>query len=290
MNVPARIRRRIVRTWRLRPRPFLKRRIGREVSAGLSSDHSPVLVYTMGKVGSATVLRTLQAARITVFHLHFLSARLTAEKRRAAGWGPVPDHLFLGEQLRRRILARPNQRFKIITLVRDPIAVRASSLFHAPGSAPHIRTEDGLIDPARAAEHFTRMVSRSGAFDYVFEWFDRELREVFGIDVFAEPFPRHEGHCVYRAARADTLLIRLEDLSHVGPTTIPRFLGVEGPLALSLDNIRVEKPDGPAYTRFLNLVRLDREICERIYDSPFVRKFYSDEEIAAFVTRWSGRQ
>ena len=80
-----------------------------EVYLGLrSSDHEPILIYQMGKVGSTSVSSSLNAAGLAnyVFDIHFLSEDLNKYRNFYIGSGivPVPYHIELGLALRKRII------------------------------------------------------------------------------------------------------------------------------------------------------------------------------------------
>ena len=80
-----------------------------EVYLGLKSSNAfPVLIYQMGKVGSTSVSKSLNAAGLSnyVFDIHFLSGDLTKHKYLYINSGivPVPYHIELGLALRRRII------------------------------------------------------------------------------------------------------------------------------------------------------------------------------------------
>lgn len=118
--------------------------------------HNPVFIYQMGKVGSSSVYKTLKAEglRQQIFFVHFLSNDLYSYKDFLinAGMNPVSYHIELGIALRRTILSRrDNLRYKIISMVRDPIARQISDIFQNPEIMEmDIRNPDGMIDKNKA--------------------------------------------------------------------------------------------------------------------------------------------
>lgn len=249
----------------------------------------PVLVYTMGKVGSTTVCHSLREAVLPnpVLPLHFLSADLSRHRKthEYAGIYPPPYHIFLGEAVR-KALPRP---CSVISLVRDPVAFVVSDLFENPAFAREaIRTGNGTIDSRKALGYLQQELANPRTFSYVNEWFDRELKQVFHIDVFAEPFPVDVGYAAYSKGDVKALVIRLEDLSRVGPTAISEFLDLAQPVTLASANVRKESEQAEAYDQVLHSIELDAALCRQIYASEFVTHFYNETMIERFRSKWTG--
>lgn len=252
------------------------------------SQAPPILIYQMGKVGSATVYRSLQQAALPnpVLHLHFLSGDLPEHREThiRAGVYPPPYHIYLGEAVRRLLNKNPHLRCKIITLVRDPIAFVVSNLFQNPQFIDELSLDKhGYLEAGRAVEHLHEVLRREETFRYVYQWFDKELKRVFSIDVFSVPFPRDTGYAFYRANTAEALLIRLEDLSQRGPTILAEFLDAGERIELFKGNVRKEAH----YDAAIKQLHLDRSLCREIYSSQFVRHFYDEEMIQRFIEKWS---
>lgn len=252
----------------------------------------PILVYQMGKVGSQTVYHSLINAMIPnpVMHLHFISEDLPdhIDTHEKAGIS-VPYHLFLGEAVRNILLKNPHSACKIISLVRDPIAFTVSDLFQNPYFASgDVMLGSGNIDPEKARIYLEGELKKPETFEYVDEWFDREIKRVFDIDVFEESFPVELGYAVYKKKNVEVLILRLEDLSDKGPYVISKFLGLDNPLKLTNSNVRNRTAGAGIYQRVLQEVRFDPSLCREIYTRRFVKHFYSNSMIERFISRWSG--
>jgi hypothetical protein len=259
------------------------------------SDKSPVLVYQMAKVGSSTVVRSLQQAdpERAVLHVHFLSPEMLREAgalhRKSNGHFGLPYDWHLGRALSERIEALSGAlRVQVVTLVRDPIAREVSGLFQNPEFAPTtLRDRNGHYDVERTIESLENKLSAVDACDYVHNWFDRELRATFGIDVFAAPFPKERGWAVLCNERARVLVLRMEELDRILGPALAEFLGLDEEPTAASGNVRSERPEGGDYRDVLAALRLPRRVCERIYDHRFSRHFYSDAMLADFIQRWS---
>lgn len=255
-------------------------------------DRPPILVYQMGKVGSSTIYRALQQAALPnrVLHLHFLSDDLVKyrEFQLKAGNYPLPYHIYLGESVQRIIRKKSQISCKIISLVRDPIAFVVSNLFHNPQFAQeNLLDRSGMMDVAKTGQYLTNILEKENTFDYVYNWFDRELKTVFDIDVFSRPFPREDGYAVYHHNTVAALIIRLEDLSNKGSEVLTRFLATPQVIRLEAQNTRAESRYGYVYLSLLHTIKIESSVCRRIYSHKFSRHFYDDDMIERFVERWS---
>ena len=122
---------------------------------------------------------------------------------------------------------------------------------------------------------------------YVEEWFDRELLKTFGVDVFATPFDFARGYTILRGERADVLVLRTEHLDRSLPPGVAELLRLpEGP-RVRRANERDLSRDGAAYAQVRKALRFPRAVVERIYAGRVARHFYTEEEIARFVQRWT---
>jgi len=248
-----------------------------------------VLVHQMGKVGSSSIGSSLRAMGVEtpVFQTHFLNPeRLWGhiERKRQRGH-PLLDHLTVSIHLRKLFEAGlADREWKVITLVRDPVARGVSAFFenielHIDDfSRRHAAGEISMDDIAR------EFLSRSP--DLPLNWLDAEIRDVFGIDVYASEFPKAEGYKIYAHGSVDLLLLKLELLDTCCVEAFDEFLGITG-FELCNDNVAENKYYRDIYRGFREQIAIPREQLDRMYASRFVRHFYSEEEIAAFRRKWS---
>jgi hypothetical protein len=271
----------------------LRTRIAREARvfrAFRLTTGTPILIYQMGKVGSSSVYRTLLKTkfRSSVFHVHFLSDDLFAHEQEHISNGIRAGARYSTEHaLRRYIIASNKPRVKIITLVRDPVAVLVSDVFQNPHLFPNLISRDKARFRARnLSRAIESEVLTERACDYVNGWFDRELKNVFGVDVYSCSFDKHRGFQIYPSPSAPTLLIRLEDLTPAGPNALSVFLGSTFPICLEKANERSGTLERSRYVA-IKTAKIDREVLERVYSGKLAQHFYTDEQIHAFVQRWS---
>jgi hypothetical protein len=256
----------------------------------------PLLIYQMGKVGSSSIHASVNTfwKSSPVYHLHVLSAaNLAALDRVIRDAYPrtrhIPEHLIAGEFLRHYLPRgpRPN-RWPIITLVRDPIARNVSSFFQ------DLTTRHTYLDfAAMLADNDTEGTARRliNAFldnhdhQRPLKWFDMELRRVFGIDVFAEPFDKQKGFTIYRNDRCRVLLIKLESLDRCVRAAFEQFLNIND-FKLQTENVSRQKKYGQLYDAVKRSINFPEAFIDRMYTSRLVQHLYTNDEIAVFRRKW----
>ena len=207
------------------------------------------------------------------------------------GWQNCPPnikgHLSKSYVLSQKIAQwyNPQRRCKVISLVRDPVALNVSGFFQnyrwwpAALIAQCKHKEPGYQHAL--LQHFLT----SYAHDVPLTWFDLDLQPVFKIDVFATPFSVAAGYQTYQSDFADLLLLRLEDLNRCAAVAFPPFLGVDN-FAIVRANEADAKWYATAYREFTQTVALPESYLDRIYNSKFAMHFYAEEELQAFRRKW----
>ena len=266
----------------------------------------PLIIYTMGKVGSQTVHRSLLASRLDmpIYHVHFLTQDLIdeyLEKRKqflgTEKYGRL-KHIWLYEYLRKCIDdGLHGKRWHIITLTREPISRNISDFFENIEAEPldaghryHVKSDPDFYDfeievNVEDMSELVQLFLERLDHDAPAEYFDQELKSVFDIDVFSGEFPTSKGYKIYKGQQADVLLIRLEDLNDCAGEAFKDFLGIDE-FTLTDANIGNEKASAPLYRKFKDSIVLPESYVERMYGSKYMRHFYSDEEIARFRAKW----
>lgn len=264
----------------------------------------PLLIYQMGKVGSKTVRKSLEALDLDmpIFHVHFLTEERVrdTEKERWKYLGTEKEghlkHVWQYQYLRKRMTSDLNgKKWKIVTLTREPIGRNISTFFEnldvelLEGDNRY-RIQSDYYD----FEIVANLENTDELVDIFFEklyhdrplvFFDQEIKSVFGVDVFSGEFPISKGYKVYEGELADVLLIRLESLNECAAEAFKEFLNIEE-LALLDTNVGGEKAYAPIYKEVKDSIVLPESYVERMYTSRYTRHFYSEREIARFRARW----
>ncbi|NQT91098.1 MAG: hypothetical protein HQ558_07585 [Candidatus Omnitrophica bacterium] len=253
----------------------------------------PIIIYQVGKVGSKTIEASLKNIKLrnAVYHAHFLSwdnMEAVEKELLAEPNAQPPRWLRRLRSLRRLIDENPGVRWKIITGVREPVIREISDVFqNLERDMPDLDKDDEEASLERIRRHVLKIFKDfNETTDYTCCWFDKELKDVFSVDVYASDFNKEAGYKIYSSDKGDILLIRLEDLSRCAREAFQEFLGIEN-FSLSKDNIGDKKWYSALYRWLLDSIIIPRDDLDRIYSSRYARRFYTEEEIAGFRKRWT---
>ena len=263
-------------------------------------DGQVIFVHIMGKVGSTSVVQSLNAAgvaaHIPIYTTFFLSkdGRSFMEALRQDGHGPwdrwpMPikrdnmRHHAIGKLIAGGYLR--NKQVKIVTLVREPIATNVSGFFQNWEFWP-----EDLQQKVRAqsGDYLQELIGRffeKYPHEVPVTWLDNEVKHNFNIDVFAQPFNVEKGYTIYHGPWADLLLIRLENLNDCAAEAFSKFFGLDS-FELINANVASEKWYSPMYKAFKQALVLPETYITRMAGSRYARHFYTNAEIAVFRKRW----
>lgn len=239
---------------------------------------SIILVYTMGKVASSSVYSTLRKKfpGLKVFHVHFLSDHWLDQKL-PTYHSFFHSNISLGKNILNEIERNPGKRIKVITLVREPVIREISDIFeNAPGTFGK-EVDLSTID----LEEFMDKKS----FDYPLNWFDTEFKNYLNFDVYSLPFDKSRGYSIYQCSAADVLCIKAEALNVVYKPALKEFLGIDN-FALHNSNTSEKKVQRDLYTKLRSSYKVAAEKLKVVYNSKYMRHFYTDEEIDGFIRTW----
>jgi hypothetical protein len=264
----------------------------------------PLLVYQMGKVGSTTVVAALRTTRINrrIYQLHILAPEVVGkfEIWRKTSFPQINDDLkyvwrcqYIYKRVQRGLSGK---KWKIITLVRDPIARNISDFFQNIEVTPlgsdrewRLRSEwydfESTINNDNVQELIEIFFERY-RHDAPSIWFDREFKGVLDIDIYANDFSTSKGYKIYEEESADVLLIRLENLGDCAAEAFKAFLDVDN-LTLRSKNVGSRKDYADIYRTFRDSIVFPAVYLDEMYSSRFARHFYSEAEIERFRATWS---
>jgi len=264
-----------------------------------SRDTEALIIYQMGKVGSTSVYRSLKLIDLGmhVFHVHFLSPEGVSwaenvYKREFSRTNRIERHIFDSLYLRKRIDEEEvDKPWKVITLVRDPIARNLSSFFQTfnlefPEFGYEHRVKSMPIEDLVA--ELEALFFEKFYHDRPLTWFDEEMKLVFGVDVFATKFPKVNGYTIYNGPEADVLLFKLEDLNKCASQAFRQFLDVDN-FTVFKANEAQDKAYSKVYDQFVERIRIPDSYIDKMYESKYMRHFYSDAEIEKFRAKWIRR-
>jgi hypothetical protein len=254
-----------------------------------------ILVHQMGKVGSSAIVRSLEDLNLEtpVFHTHSLNLQ-ELNNRISRHLEALPNNfgdIFIKGHLRTSKLLvsalkkkSKRRKWKIITLVREPISRNISAFFqNTTGYDNFIESiRNGLLDNELVLDKFLNDYAHNSPL----EWLDLEIKDVFGLDLYQDDFPKSEGYKIYSAgSEFDIMVIRIEDLNHCHKKAFKEFLGIEN-FSLSKENISLNKEYSDIYHSFLKQVSIPSWYVDKMYSSKYFKHFYSDSEIENYRKKW----
>jgi hypothetical protein len=200
---------------------------------------------------------------------------------------------FLREELIKRF---DGQKWKIISLTRDPIARNLSAFFEnlefkqmSEQSKYRVKSDYYNIDPiiltGNDLEKLSILFFDRFKHDSPLDFFDRELKSVFGIDVYSSEFPKTKGYKIYSGEKADAIIIKLEYLNQCVQFAFKEFFNVEN-FTLIHTNIGKQKDYAAVYSQFKDFILFPKHYMDKMYQSKYMQHFYSDEEIEHFRHKW----
>jgi len=260
-----------------------------------------VFLYQMGKVGSSTVMTSLYSQGINkkqqLFWVTFLSKAGIQffSDLHANGFDSKQDlssrsirNIYQKKALataiqQQRQLHRP---YKVISLVRDPVATNLSGFFQnyfwwPPALLAQCEARSGDYLRELATCFFERYPH-----DVPLTWFDSEMKAVFDIDVFEQDFPATVGYQIYNGPHADLSLIKLEQLDQCYTQAIGDFLAVPD-FRLSKANRADDKWYSTLYREFRDYIRFPKTYLDQMYESKMAQHFYTEQEITRFRHKWA---
>lgn len=267
-----------------------------------------VVVYHMGKVGASALVNSLHAhnPRLQIYQVHTLTRKGITEAEaiyRVMGQNTGQTmtararHLLRSRDLRKRMQRLLyGQKWKVITLVREPIARNIASFLQTIDyPLPNFRARycAGELDLATVRKIFLQQFDHG----HVLRWFDEELQRALGINVFLSGFPKEKGYQIYTGERCELLLIKREKLKECAATALAEFLGIQdfSPAAAAMTGERElgdldynldQNLERDLYRDFCSGLQLPQRYVNALYDSQYMQHFYSQAEITAFTAKW----
>ena len=229
-----------------------------------------ILVYTIEKTGSSSVLKSLSLAGIPHTRVHNVYQYCFAKKDNT-------DVLTT----RFQNMLRLQNNIKMITLVREPFS-RSLSVFFAviSGFGFNSIVAPGASFIGACADFMEREVA------FQFDWFDNELKALIGIDIFEHPFDRENGYGIIKHNNIELLVMKLEKLGSL-ESVLGKFVGVPC-LRMVNDNESNEKPYKYLYDNIKNSVKIQRSLFDAVYKgNARMDHFYSEKEKAIYADNWS---
>jgi hypothetical protein len=250
---------------------------------------NPIIVHQMGKVGSRSFYYSLKALDldVPVYHTHVLAH---LDEYQAAVRAQFPDptpylnSIDAGRTVRAEIEKQRWKQWNVISIVRAPIPRSISQYFetlHTRLPRAWERIANGELTVQDLQTDYIGNFQDTSPLN----WFEDQIHDPFGIDVYATPFETRRGYQIYAKDSIRLLIVRLEDADSVIGTAMRDFLGLEN-FALLKYNETQSKHYSALYQKFSQSLRLPNPFIEQMHGTRYARHFYTPAELEASVRRW----
>ena len=264
-----------------------------------TSLRNPLIIYQMGKVGSSTLVRSFRESGVDmdIFQIHFLTSEwidIVDDQYKNASKVHnkfiLDEHWLASKFLNQKLAENKNARWKVISLVRDPIARNISTFFQAfdvyfPEDAKKFSSDNADL-AGQSDELIDIFLNKFKEHEVPLNWYDIHIKPIFNIDIFATEFPISKGFQILKGENIDMLILRLEDLNTTASEAVDKFLGIKG-FTIASANISKDKGYADAYSIFKDQINLPQKYIDNMYSSRFMNHFYSGEEIEKLRAKWT---
>lgn len=256
------------------------------VGGGVSSVGGPwepsLLVWSMGKVASSSIYETIRACGVPAIHIHTLNNwDLAQEIHSSSPFHEPPDNIRMSLRFRHGLSCQAfTFPISIVTLVRDPVARNISAFFENLAAYSRLETLDPEKSDALVQEFFDTY-----SHDVPALWFDREIRELTHLDVLDAGAAADETGLTYHNDRYRLLILKVGDSDEKMVDALETFVNRPVP-ALLRANEASNKDYAALYAAFRNSISFPESYLDAMYNSDFVRRFWSDVEVEAMKRQW----
>jgi hypothetical protein len=230
----------------------------------------------MGKVGSSSLENSIQDA----IHLHSMDG--LSNKYFLNNYTERLKPLdFFQEKVTWRLIQRTvrhkinqGENIKVITLVREPISRNVSAFFQP------IKVRNSLYSESYFylyCNHFTPLY-----------WFQYEIEKHLNIDIYKHPFDQKKGYSIIKQNNVELLLLKLEKITS-NLEVLGEFLEVND-FELKDANVAEDKWYADIYNDFKKSFSPKSDYIDVLYNSTFMKHFYSEEEIETFRMKWLSKK
>lgn len=263
----------------------------------------PLLVYQPGKVGSSSILSSIQRTYPLAVQPHRFNFDDTFWFE-STFWPDYKGHPLFDSfksgykdiYLEYMTKLKEKKKIKIITMVREPLIRDLSAYFqfirqqyNTVIEAPCL-FEGGEIsllkDSVKYFEYiYDNFYDHSNWFFNEFGWYQEEFENNFGVNIFEYPFDQEAGYAIIRKDNLEILVLKTEclnSLEHV----IGNFLNIPS-FKLVKSNDSAKKIYRFLYEDCKKNVLFPKKYVDFYYkNNAFMNHFYSETEQQQFLEKW----
>lgn len=256
--------------------------LAKQTRALKKANQSPVLIFTMAKVGSLSVYHSLKKAGVSpIFHIHTLNEEeIKAGDTRCFENGVYPNSrspVFILN----KALQQSTTKIKIISLFRNPIERNISAFFDAFQVHMGVAPEHYAGDLETLEKAFLEKLNHN----YAIHWYDTHFMDGTGLDVYQTPFDTQKQYSILSNDRVEVLLMdsRLEDAKK--EALVKDFCTLSN-FHLQNVNVTAQAKHAQLYADFKSHIRFGENYLNQQINSKYATHFFTEEDKQMLVQRW----
>jgi len=224
-------------------------------------------IYQPGKVGSYSIAAGLEKEGYPcpVVHLHWLSDMALLYPQCSMAYAHILGH------------AR-DKPVRVISAAREVVSRVISGAFQYLDT---MRTSAGSLDVERIVAHLEDTFLHDC--DVITGWFDHQF--FCGLDIYAHRFDHERGYIRFGNETVDLFLYRQENLASL-EHPLADFIGLPN-FRLKRSNDAADKGYNAAYRALMDNFLVPRTVLESLYETRYMRFFFSDTERARLLDYWT---
>ncbi len=254
------------------------------IKLSIFTKDSPILVFTMAKVGSLSVYFSLKkwTTKQSIFHIHSLNKEEVKEGVQLC----FDNNMYPGSKspvflINKKIITK-GKPYKIISLFRDPLERNISAFF----DVFELHTGENPADFKGDIETLKDLYYKKLKHDFPINWFEKQFFEATNIDVYRYDFNKEKGYKIIKKGNIELLLINSNVADKIKEELISDFCELKN-FTLKNRNVSSVKEYATYYKDFKNNIRFSTAYLNKLYDSKYAQHFFTKKHIKNQIEKWS---
>ena len=189
---------------------------------------------------------------------------------------------------------------KLLQAVREPISQNISLLFQIGDE------DEWLVDqPEFWKNDYSKLLYKIGRMDsgegeeciyerqirsdhktmFIQNFFEEQFKKRLGIDLLAEPFDTKRGFSIVEQNGFEIFIFQLEKFDSIQKELLS-FVGLDQGIKFYRANDASVKYYAQLYQEVKETIPLTRQYFEDSFNNPYIKHFYSEEDIRKFRMKW----
>ncbi|ONI44108.1 hypothetical protein AN641_08340 [Candidatus Epulonipiscioides gigas] len=232
-----------------------------------NASNQPIIICMPSKTGDFTLVNTFKKNNINYFF----------------------PNLHCPEIFNKQLYSKIFNKIKFVMGVREPISQIISSFYQnisriGSDNLFSIFKSENLQDVQKTFDEFVEILNLD-------EWFSKLYISKFIslycaniADIMKEPFDKEKGYKVIQDGNVEVFVYQLEKLND-NVQALSDWVGVPFDTLVN-GNVAANKWIADSYKQAQKEIKISQEFFDKYFNEPYVKHFYSDEDIEKFKERW----